>query len=569
MVVGSNGIITFEQICANQSNAYTLSSGGSPQPIPYNVGAAPGGIGTTYYPRTAIMGAYHDIDPSASPLPTRRIEYNVFGSAPCRKLVVSYFDIKMFSCTNLICTEQMVLHESTGIIEVFLLNKPICPSWPSGAAAGLAILGIQDHTRTKAVAAPGKNCTQWSESNTGYRFTPSGGGSRYVISELLTLGGTVVSTADTSTTTAGLLDVAFTNFCAPPGSNQYVVRTTFSACDNPANLLVSLDTITINRTNTLNATSATTNATCGPSNGTITVTVPAGVGTAPYTFVLDGTTTFIGASPYTFTGVAPGPHTVVVTDASAGCTSTLNMTVNLTNGITANTLQVPTACTGINNGQITVTPTSGTGPWTYSLDGAPAVAGAAPYTFTGVAAGPHTIVVTDAANCTSNIINVNVGVGSGVSATATPAATSCPTAANGTIVANATAGTAPFTYQLDGGGFLNGANPYTFSGVSAGPHTVIIKDNAGCTLTINVNVAAGAGLTANAAPAATSCSGASNGTITVTPTNGSAPYTFSLDGAPGITAAAPYTFNNVAAGPHTVIVTDGAACVLPIRSMFP
>lgn len=32
------------------------------------------------------------------------------------------------------------MHESTGLIEVFFLNKPMCPSWPSGAGAGLKIL---------------------------------------------------------------------------------------------------------------------------------------------------------------------------------------------------------------------------------------------------------------------------------------------------------------------------------------------------------------------------------------------------------------------------------------------
>ena len=154
IVVGSNGIATFETICANVANAYTLSSGGAPQPLPYNAPAAPGGGGTTYYPRTAIMGIYHDIDPSASPLPTRRIEYNIVGAAPCRKFVISFLDVKMFSCNTLIATSQIVLHESTGLIEVFVLNKPVCPTWPSGATGGLAILGIQDDTRTKFATPP-------------------------------------------------------------------------------------------------------------------------------------------------------------------------------------------------------------------------------------------------------------------------------------------------------------------------------------------------------------------------------------------------------------------------------
>ena len=120
MVVGSNGVVTFETQCANQSNAFTLTVGGAPQPIPYNGGAGPSGIFTTYYPRASIMGAYHDINPNTSPA-SRRIEYNVFGTAPCRKLVVSYFDVSMFNCSSLICSQQIVMHESTGLIEVFFL----------------------------------------------------------------------------------------------------------------------------------------------------------------------------------------------------------------------------------------------------------------------------------------------------------------------------------------------------------------------------------------------------------------------------------------------------------------
>ena len=58
IVVGSNAVVTFETLCANASNAYTLSVGGAAQPLPYAGGAGPTGIGTTYYPRTAIMGGF-------------------------------------------------------------------------------------------------------------------------------------------------------------------------------------------------------------------------------------------------------------------------------------------------------------------------------------------------------------------------------------------------------------------------------------------------------------------------------------------------------------------------------
>ena len=137
-------------------------------------------------------------------------------------------------CNSLLCTEQMVLHESTGIIDVFIGEKPVCPNWNRG----FAILGLQNWGQNDAVWAPGKNCEVWSESQTGYSFIPSGPGSRYVSAAMYTLGGALVATADTITTTAGLLDLRFVNFCPPSGSNQYEIRTTFSSCSDPATLII-------------------------------------------------------------------------------------------------------------------------------------------------------------------------------------------------------------------------------------------------------------------------------------------------------------------------------------------
>lgn len=556
-VVGSNGIITFDISNAGFGNSWPLTtSGGSgtPVPIPYALGTQNSTF-STYYPKASIMGAYHDIDPSASPLPTRRIEYNIIGTAPCRKFIVSYLDIKMFSCTSMICTEQMVINESTGLIEVYILNKPLCTSWNQG----LAILGIQDFTRLKAVAAPGKNCTAWSESNTGYRFTPSGSTSRFVSSQLYDITGTtLIATADTLTTTAGLLDLSFPNICAPAGATQYIVRTTFAACENPTNLLVSNDTITLNRTNSLGATNTVTHTACGAPNGTITVNVPSGVGTSPFTYTLDGGAPVVTpALTYTFTNVAAGNHTVTVTDASSGCTSTLNLTVNLISNITANTTSAATACSGINNGTITVTPTNGSAPFSYTLDGGAPVSGGSPYTFTGLAAGTHTILIQDASGCVSNTISITVATGAGVTATSTSTSTSCSGVNDGTITVTASAGTAPFMYQL-------GAAPFqpsnVFTGLAPGTYTITVRDNAGCTRTLTRTVLTGTGLTATVAQAATSCSGAGDGTVTVTPTNGTSPYQFSIDGGASVSAPTSHTFTNLAAGSHTVFITDSRGC---------
>ena len=558
--VGSNGLITFDTANANCANAYTINP-----PIPTTGGGSICQQFQTYYPKAAIMAAYSDLDPSFSAsFPDRKIMWFVKGSAPCRKFIISFYHVGVFGVAPSGCplpanTFQIILHESTGIIEFYFERK----SCNSTTNSGRGILGIQNWNRNKAKFDPAKNPAAWSESNTGYRFIPSAGGSRYVISELLDMSSNVVATGDTITTTPGLLDIRFLNFCSPPGTNQFVVRTTFSACDNPVNQLISYDTITINRLNSLGATATTTNASCGPPNGTITVTVPPGVGTPPYTYILDGGAPVTGPSPYTFTNVAAGPHTIVVTDASAGCSSTINVTVNLSGNIPATTTSTPTACSGVNNGSITITSAGGSGPYTFSLDGAPAVAGTIPFTFSNLASGNHTILVNDLGlGCSSVLMTVNVPVGIGVTGSVTSTPTTCPGASNGTITVTALTGVAPFTWQLDANPVVPGASPYTFTNVTSGPHSVRIYDNLGCIGSVSVNVAAGSGITGNATSTATSCPAASNGTITATALSGTAPFTWRLDAAAPVPGASPYTFTNVSAGLHTVTIIDNIGCTI-------
>ena len=223
----------------------------------------------------------------------------------------------------------------------------------------------------------------------------------------------------------------------------------------------------------------------------------------------------------------------------------------------------PTSCAGVNNGTVTITSAAGVGPHRFQLDGGTPVVGTIPFTFNNVAAGPHTVIVTDQpTNCSSSPLAFTVTQGPGVTATTSTNATSCPTVNNGSASVTVVVGTAPFRYAIDGGTPTapTTANSYTFTALSSGPHTVVVTDALGCSRTLNVNVAPGPTLLAGAAPTATSCDGAVNGNLVITPFSGTAPYTFSLDGGSFVTGAAPYTFNNVAAGPHQVIVRDALGC---------
>ena len=558
IAIGTNGIITFDESQAGTANAYPLHNGSAPVPIPY-AGGSPNSSGTAYYPKASIMGAYHDIDPQPSSTvpPDRKIEYSVVGTAPCRKFVVSYYKVPMFKCTSLICTEQIVLHESTGLVEVFLGNKPVCTTW-TDVFPGRAILGVQNWNRDKAVAAPGKNATIWEESNTAYRFVPSGATSRFIKAELCSLNGTVLATtgaagADTATTIEGVLDLNFPQQCLTVDSNKYLVRTYFSSCSD-ATQLTSTDTITVKKTTSLKATIGNiTPAACSPS-GSIKIDIPTGAGTLPYSLTLDGGLPVSTSNQtYTFSGLISGDHTIIITTAG-GCSQTITANVPVSNQLAVTHVAVPPTCNGSANGSITINPSNGIAPFTYSINNGAFQANGGVYN--NLPAGTYFISIKDNSGCFLNNYQVALPAGAplAVNSLATPPA--CPGAANGSITVTPSTGTSPYQYSINNGAFQ--ASPI-FNNLPTGDYFISITDAIGCYIN-NIYIPVGpstGSLNATLTPVGTSCAGVSNGSINIASTNGSAPFQYSLNGAPFQTGN---VISGLAPGTYNVVVKDAAGC---------
>ncbi len=543
LVASTNGYISFD---------VSLAGGGSHW---QNRGDLPNAL----YDRALVMGPYHDLLPGAATSPNQRIQYQEFGVAPYRRWILSFYKVPLFSCTALIeNTHQIVLYESTGIIEVKIFDKQICTGW----IGGKAMVGIQDFTRTQGMTAPLRRMSDpaWGSigMNETWRFVPNSGASLLKRVELYDMGGTLITTGTTINLGNGMLEASFPNICAPAGAiTPYVVRSVYEKIDDPAVEVFGSDTVRINRAAGLTGTATSTPASCGTADGTITVNGVTG-GTTPYEYSLDNIT---WQSSNVFTGLLAGPYTAHVRDITTICTRDIDITIGLSGNLAATTSFTGAACTGVNNGTITITSAAGTGPYTFRLDAGAPQAGTIPYTFTGVAPGLHNVLVTDLSNgCVSVPIPVTVTAGAGVTGGLSQTATSCPALSNGTITVTVTAGTPPFTFQLDAGAPQSGASPFTFTNVPAGFHNVLVTDNVGCTRPLGITVNAGPAVFANTTPAATSCNGAADGSITVTPTTGTAPYTFSLDAGPFLPGAVPYTFNNLASGSHTIQVTDANGC---------
>lgn len=153
-VIGSNGQISFNTARANQGNAWATSGIVAPNNNPDM--------------NNTIMGTYHDILFTSSNGAT--CTWDTIGVAPCRKLIINWI-APMFSCTNMIDSQQVVLNELTNTIDVNLANKPLCAGWNGGVGHQ----GIQNDLGTIAHMVPGRNGTAYGPlNNDSWQFAPAG-----------------------------------------------------------------------------------------------------------------------------------------------------------------------------------------------------------------------------------------------------------------------------------------------------------------------------------------------------------------------------------------------------------
>jgi len=375
LIMGSNSAISFDISRSNTGSGYSISS-------------TTGAIPNTAYAPNMIFGPYHDINPNISS-PNKKIEWRVEGTAPNRRFIASYNDIPYFgsSCTTPRATHQMVLYEGTGIVEVYIKDKPFCTGWNSG----LTILGMQDGTRTNAIAAPGKNATVWGTNamDSCWRFIPNGGVPRYKSAQLL-VNGTVVATADTSTSAPGELNLNFNNVCPTVDSTAYVLRVAYTNCNGPDDVIFT-DTVFVKKLSPSITNLAKTDPTCTP-DGTIstpdgTITVTGAGGTPPLSYSINGGTTYQASN--VFTGLSGGTYTVIIRDG-LGCISAIQtITLAPVNSLTQTVTKTDANCT--TSGSITINASGGgTPPYQYSINGGSTYQSS--NVFTGLAAGTYTVI---------------------------------------------------------------------------------------------------------------------------------------------------------------------------------
>ena len=303
--IGSNGWISF-------------SAG---QPTTFTSAAIPSGAFNV--PKNCIMGPWQDWNPGVGGGPY--IRYQTQGVAPCRRLVVSWTNIPMFQCTSTLGTFQIVLYESTNVIENHITSKQNC-----GWAGGTAVQGIHNLPGSVAVTVPGRNSTAWTTNNNAYRWTPSGAPvpvtyNWYQVGNPVPIG-------------TGLT----INVTPPAGGASYTCHPEYGACYNGYTTCMGF--AGANGPDTINVIP-------GPPN--IFPTIPGPYDFCPATSITVGADQLYaqylwsdGSTGPTLTTSIPGPISVDVIDVN-GCTGTATAVLNMLPNPILNVVPVnPSICPG-------------------------------------------------------------------------------------------------------------------------------------------------------------------------------------------------------------------------------
>ena len=163
----------------------------------------------------------------------------------------------------------------------------------------------------------------------------------------------------------------------------------------------------------------------------------------------------------------------------------------------------------------------------------------------------YTVLITNSDGCTVTD-TVNVTVNPNPAAQGNGTNVSCFGLYDGTVSAQGSLGTPPYTYWWSGGG----GSSSTVSALGAGNYSVQVTDVNGCTATATVTISEPTALVLQSSRSDALCNGSSDGTASITASGGTPGYTY-LWSPNGITSSA---ISGLSMGNYSVVVTDSNGC---------
>lgn len=491
--IGSNGWISFS---GGQPTTYTSAS------IP-NAGFQ--------VPKNCIMGPWQDWHPGIG----GQILYKTIGTAPNRKLVVSWYNVPMFQCVSNLGTFQIVLNESSSIIENHITNKPNCLSWSNGTATQ----GVHNAGGTLAFVAPGRNSSQWTTTNESTRFTPSG--------VVWYQGGSIIGYGDSISVT-------------PTSTTSYICQV--SLCDGT----IYSDTVTVSPSP--QASIVTTSPTCSnSSDGVLTVLVDGTINQQDYTYQWNDP---LNQTTATASNLGGGVYQVIVSGPNS-CVQTLTDTVVAPNPVSA-LISINPACDSSASGSVALIGIGGVGAYQFSFNNGATFStnnGAS-----GLLPGQYAVIVKDSNNCDSTLYFTIPSVASPQIDSIIFSNPSC-IASDGQISVFINGSTSGLQYSINGGNTFQSSN--VFSNLGVGTYLVVIENQSNCFSDSLIHLTNPNSPNISVNSDSPTC-GQTDGTIEINATGGTAPYSFSINN--GLTYQPNNIFSGLSGNVYNISVQDASGC---------
>jgi hypothetical protein len=321
-------------------------------------------------------------------------------------------------------------------------------------------------------------------------------------------------------------------------------------------------TITINARPSATIKASTTNAACpGTAVNLSTTATSAGTGfITGHQWLKDGVE-IAGATNTTYAATATGSYSLMINNSN-GCTGTSNSVTVTIADVTPPTILCPAnnqppVCLTVLTDYVTNATVSDN-----CTPAASIIKTQSPAIGTPFPAGTSmvvTLTATDAAGNTATC-SFTVTKAAALSASASVSSVTCNGGSNGSINLTVTGGKPPYTYQ-----WQNGSTSEDLSSLMAGNYFVLVKDAFLCAVTLPVTVSQPVKVTQSLSKSDNTCSGGSNGSITVSGIGGKAPYAYSKNN--GVTFQTSNVFGNLPAGNYLIVTKDSSGCTSTTASV--
>jgi gliding motility-associated-like protein len=427
-------------------------------------------------------------------------------------------------------------------------TSPYTYSWNNGALTeDLANIGTGNYTITVTDA---NNCTA---SNSATITAPSDLVQSASIINVPCVGGT--SGAINVTTTGGVSPYSYSWSNGQSTEDiQGLSAGSYTLTITDTNNCTDIQTHVVTEPNTsINLSSNVTNVACyGGTTGLIDITTTGG--TPGYTFQWSATNGIvIPQTTEDISNLSAGNYTLTATDAN-GCPSSLNVTISQPAQALQSSPQLShVTCFNGTNGTVQPLITGGTAPYIYAWSNATSA-----NVLPNVAAGPYTLNLTDANNCTATFNYTLLQPNAALAIALNGSNVLCFGDASGAANAVISGGTSPYTLA-----WSNGSSNASIQNILAGTYNITVTDQQGCLANQSITITEPAApLNVSTLATMVDCFGNQSGSINATITGGTAPYSSSwINQNSQIYASSAEDLTLVGIGNYLTIVTDSHGCI--------